>query len=125
MKKKRGCYLRRKTIEHLEKDLIEKKSVEKDKRQVAERLFQEAFEKLKKTVYAKDFVEISLTQSMIEAFSQKMLEEHKAAREVNLIQSRVNKRKSFIISVYFAKRNKLSGVFCTGVFCTLMQIKSI
>ena len=48
MKKKKRLLSEKKTIEHLEKDLIEKKSVEKDKRQVAEGLFQEAFEKLKK-----------------------------------------------------------------------------
>jgi predicted outer membrane protein len=81
----------KKTIEHLEKDLIEKKSVEKEKRQVAERLLQEANEKLKKAIDAKDFVEISLAQSMIEALSWKMREEDVAAREVERIQSRVNK----------------------------------
>ena len=97
----------KKTIEHLEKDLIEKKSVEKEKRQVAERLLQEANEKLKKAIDAKDFVEISLAQSMIKALSWKMCEEDEAAREVERIQSRVNKRKSSLISSYFAKkRNK-------------------
>ena len=61
----------KKTIEHLEKVLMEKKSVEKKKRQVAEKLLQKANEKLKKTLGAEDFLEISLAQIIIETLSQK------------------------------------------------------
>jgi len=50
--KKKRIDSEQKTIEHLEKDLIEKKSVEKKKRQVAEILLQEANEKLKKAIDA-------------------------------------------------------------------------
>ena len=77
--------------------MIEKKSVEKEKRQVAERLLQEANEKLKKAIDAKDFVEIILAQSMIEALSRKMCEKDEAAREVELIQRQTKVILNFVI----------------------------
>jgi DNA repair exonuclease SbcCD ATPase subunit len=93
-------------IADLESDIVRKKEMVEQKKEIGDTLLREAGERLKKAVEEKDFLNIGLAQSMLEAALKARSEERERADNAESVEVLVLKRKSELIDCLSKKSKK-------------------
>lgn len=91
-------------IKKYEETLKQKRKDEEMKREVGNKLFFEATERLKQGIQRKDMGEIQLAQAMLDSVVSVREEEDAEKKIANSIQETLEKRKSSLITSFFNKK---------------------